>query len=189
VAPQTVPLEKRYRFALLLDAYGELLTEKQRYFMRRYFEGDFSFGEIAAEARVSRQAVYDAVKHGAAALERYEAALGLVRSRPTGPPADVAGAALHLRLLAERVASNSMNGDTRWIAREINAIAAGLESPPPGPAASPAKNDAPPDAGRSRRSSGEKEISRAAATKRAAPAPAPPRPKPRWILGEPPEVD
>jgi hypothetical protein len=64
----------------LLDAYGELLTEKQRDFLRRYYEEDFSFGEIAREASVSRQAVFDSVKHGEAALENYEHVLGLVGS-------------------------------------------------------------------------------------------------------------
>ncbi len=62
----------------MLDAYGELLTEKQRDFLRRYYEEDFSFGEIAREANVSRQAVFDSVKHGEAALENYEQVLGLV---------------------------------------------------------------------------------------------------------------
>lgn len=57
-----------------------MLTEKQRGFLQRYYEEDFSFGEIAKEASVSRQAVFDSVKHGEAALENYERVLGLVAS-------------------------------------------------------------------------------------------------------------
>lgn len=57
------------------------MTDKQRDFLRRYYEEDFSFGEIAREASVSRQAVFDSVKHGEAALENYERVLGLVEER------------------------------------------------------------------------------------------------------------
>lgn len=74
----TMTTEKRLRMSLLLDAYGELLTDKQRQFMHLYYEEDLSFGEIAAEFDVSRQAIYDSVKHGEDALEGFERALRLV---------------------------------------------------------------------------------------------------------------
>ena len=80
MASQVVPPEKRFRLSLLLDAYGELLTEKQHRFLCHYYEEDLSFGEIAAEYGVSRQAIFDSVKHGEDALERFEKVLGLVRS-------------------------------------------------------------------------------------------------------------
>lgn len=80
VASQVVPPEKRFRLSLLLDAYGELLTEKQRKFLGHYYEEDLSFGEIATEYGVSRQAIFDSVKHGEEALERFEQVLGLVGS-------------------------------------------------------------------------------------------------------------
>lgn len=78
MASQTVPAAKRYRISLLLDAYSELLTEKQRTFLRHYFEEDLSFGEIAREYGVSRQAIFDSVKHGEEALENFERVLKLV---------------------------------------------------------------------------------------------------------------
>ena len=80
VASQVVSAEKRFRMSLLLDAYGELLTEKQRAFMKRYFEDDLSFGEIAREHGVSRQAIFDSVKHGEESLERLERVLSLVET-------------------------------------------------------------------------------------------------------------
>lgn len=80
MASQGVGAEKRFRMSLLLDTYGELLTDKQSTFLRRYYEEDFSFGEIAGEFEVSRQAIFDAVKHGEAQLERYEKVLGLVQA-------------------------------------------------------------------------------------------------------------
>ena len=80
VASQVVPPEKRFRVSLLLDAYGDLLTDKQHRFLRHYYEEDLSFGEIATEYGVSRQAIFDSVKHGEEALERFEQVLGLVGS-------------------------------------------------------------------------------------------------------------
>ena len=82
MAPQQVSPEKRYRLSLLLDAYGELLTDKQRDWLRLYYEQDLSFAEIAENHGVSRQAAFDAVKHGEASLERYERALGVAARRP-----------------------------------------------------------------------------------------------------------
>ena len=80
MASQTVPADKRYRISLLLDAYGELLTEKQRTFLRHYFEEDLSFGEIAKDYGVSRQAIFDSVKHGEESLENFERVLMLVKN-------------------------------------------------------------------------------------------------------------
>ena len=80
MASQIVPAAKRYRISLLLDAYGELLTEKQQTFLHFYFEEDLSFGEIAKEYGVSRQAIFDSVKHGEDALEGFERALHLVEN-------------------------------------------------------------------------------------------------------------
>jgi AraC-like DNA-binding protein len=68
-----------------MDAYGALLTDKQREFMRLHYEEDLSFGEIAQEFGVSRQAIHDAVKHAERTLDDYEQRLGLVqRERRAG---------------------------------------------------------------------------------------------------------
>ncbi|MGE5509121.1 MAG: YlxM family DNA-binding protein [Chitinophagales bacterium] len=71
-------LTKTVRQGLLLDFYGPLLTEQQREVLGSYFEDDLSLGEIAETRGVSRAAVHDLVKRGLAALESYEARLGLV---------------------------------------------------------------------------------------------------------------
>jgi predicted DNA-binding protein YlxM (UPF0122 family) len=80
MASQVVSADKRYRVSLLLDAYGELLTVKQRTFLRHYYEEDLSFGEIAREYGVSRQAIFDSVKHGEESLENFEKVMKLVDS-------------------------------------------------------------------------------------------------------------
>jgi predicted DNA-binding protein YlxM (UPF0122 family) len=80
MASQVVSADKRYRISLLLDAYGELLTVKQRTFLHHYYEEDLSFGEIAKEYGVSRQAIFDSVKHGEEALEGFEKVMRLVET-------------------------------------------------------------------------------------------------------------
>lgn len=65
--------------ALLVDFYGQLLTEKQRQAMELYYGDDLSLGEIAESLDISRQAVHDLVKRSGKILEEYEANLGLVR--------------------------------------------------------------------------------------------------------------
>lgn len=72
------PLARVVRLGQLVDVYGNLLTERQRSYMQLHFEDDLSFGEIARQFNVSRQAIHDAVKHAEASLEDYEAKLGLV---------------------------------------------------------------------------------------------------------------
>lgn len=80
VTSQVVSAAKRLRISHLLDAYGDLLTHKQSTFLRHYYEKDLSFGEIAQEYNVSRQAIFDSVRHGEQALEHFEEHLHLVES-------------------------------------------------------------------------------------------------------------
>ena len=68
------------RRALLLDYYGPLLTEKQRQIYDLYYQEDLSLGEISSLQKVSRNAVYDLILRTDEKLERYEEALGLIRS-------------------------------------------------------------------------------------------------------------
>ena len=67
---------------LLLDYYGELLTEKQKTCFDLYYNQDLSLGEIAEEAGISRQGVHDSLARAEAILLDYEQKLGcLARER------------------------------------------------------------------------------------------------------------
>ena len=74
-----IRIDKTQRLALLLDFYGSLLTTRQTEILDIYLNEDYSLSEIAEHLNVSRQAVYDAVKNGIAALEDFELKLGLVQ--------------------------------------------------------------------------------------------------------------
>ena len=63
---------------LLLDYYGELLTEKQKTCFDLYYNQDLSLGEIAEEAGISRQGVHDSLVRAEALLLDFEQKLGCV---------------------------------------------------------------------------------------------------------------
>lgn len=71
-------MDKVYEDTLLLDFYGQLLTERQFEIMDLHFNNDYSLGEIAEQLNISRQGVYDSIKRGKALLNRMEEKLRLV---------------------------------------------------------------------------------------------------------------
>lgn len=65
--------------SLLLDFYGELLTEKQKNALEMYYNMDLSLAEIAENIGVTRQCVRDFIKKGEAHLIAFEGKAGLCR--------------------------------------------------------------------------------------------------------------
>lgn len=73
----TIIMAKDLRVALLLDFYGDMLTEKQRDFLEYYYNEDLSLAEIAVNEGISRQGVRDAIKRAESALFDMESRLEL----------------------------------------------------------------------------------------------------------------
>ena len=71
-------MSKDLNIALLLDFYGEMLTEKQRDMVELYYDEDLSLGEIAETVKITRQGVRDSIKRGEQQLYELEEKLGLV---------------------------------------------------------------------------------------------------------------
>lgn len=61
--------------------YGAMLTERQREFIRMYYDCDLSLLEIGEIYGISRQAVRDAILRGEKELLRLENALGFEKKR------------------------------------------------------------------------------------------------------------
>lgn len=70
---------KDFETAVLLDFYGDLLTEKQAQALDLYYNEDLSLAEIAEPLGISRQGVRDSIKRGEKQLYELEAVLGLAK--------------------------------------------------------------------------------------------------------------
>lgn len=74
-------LSSRDRVVSLLEAYENLLTEKQREIMDDYYRFDLSLSEIASARDISRAGAYDAIKKSIDKLEEFEGKLQFIRKR------------------------------------------------------------------------------------------------------------
>lgn len=72
-------MSKNLEISVLLDFYGDLLTEKQRRAVEYYYNDDLSLGEIADNIKISRQGVRDSIKRAEAILINMEGTLGLAK--------------------------------------------------------------------------------------------------------------
>lgn len=64
--------EKNNAMVLLLDFYGELLTERQRQIAELYYDDDLSLSEISQNTGITRQGVRESLLKSVALLETYE---------------------------------------------------------------------------------------------------------------------
>ena len=69
-------MAKELRFVMLLDCYGDLLTQHQRNIMELYYCDDLSLAEIGQPMGITRQAVRSLIKRTEELLENYEEKLG-----------------------------------------------------------------------------------------------------------------
>ncbi len=72
-------MEKNTELSILLDFYGELLTEKVRTASMLYYNDDLSLSEVAADMGITRQGVRDLIKRAENNLYSYEEKLGLYK--------------------------------------------------------------------------------------------------------------
>ncbi|NLA72296.1 MAG: DNA-binding protein [Clostridiales bacterium] len=69
-------MAKNLEVILLLDFYGDMLTDNQRNFLGYYYNDDLSLSEIAQNEGITRQGVRDAVKRAENQLFEMENRLG-----------------------------------------------------------------------------------------------------------------
>ncbi len=68
---------KDLKISLLLDFYGDMLTQKQRDMVDYYYNDDLSLAEIAENEGITRQGVRDSIKRAEAQMLEMEEKLGL----------------------------------------------------------------------------------------------------------------
>jgi len=69
-------INKTERIVMLLDFYGDLLTDRQRFYMQCYYHDNLSLSEIAGQEGVTRQAIRDMICRSVKLLEDYEEKIG-----------------------------------------------------------------------------------------------------------------
>ncbi len=71
-------MEKFKEMALLLDIYGEILTQKQKDVMDQYYNFDLSLQEIAENIGISKQGVHDLIRRAENTLIKMDNKLGFL---------------------------------------------------------------------------------------------------------------
>ena len=71
--------ENRRTQSMLLDFYGELLTDKQRECFDLHYNEDLSLSEISEQLGISRQGVWDNIRRAEASMQEIEEKTGLIR--------------------------------------------------------------------------------------------------------------
>lgn len=72
-------MAKNLDISLLLDFYGDMLTDKQKDVVELYYNEDLSLAEIAAHSQITRQGVRDSIKRAESVLLDLEERLGLAK--------------------------------------------------------------------------------------------------------------
>ena len=106
---------------MLLDFFGELLTDKQREYFDLHYNEDLSLTEIAEQSGISRQGVWDIIRRAEASLLEMEAKTGLVR-RDQERRAALGGIEADMRRLTD-----ALDGDSKALALDILARLEALE--------------------------------------------------------------
>ena len=104
--------DSRLMQSMLLDFYGELLTDKQRECYDLHYNEDLSLSEIAEQCGISRQGVWDNIRRAESTLSGIEEKTGLIaRFTATGRGID----ALEKKLLA---LANLTEGEAHELAND-----------------------------------------------------------------------
>ena len=74
-------MDKKVEISILLEIYGNLLTEKQKEYMNYYYNEDLSLSEIAENDGITRQAVMRILQKSSKKLEEYEQKLQIMEKQ------------------------------------------------------------------------------------------------------------
>ena len=74
-------MEKKVEISILLEIYGNLLTEKQKEYMNYYYNDDLSLSEIAENDGITRQAVMRILQKSSKKLQEYEQKLQIMEKQ------------------------------------------------------------------------------------------------------------
>lgn len=113
--------QKDMKISLLLDFYGELLTENKREALDLYYNEDLSLSEISAQMNISRQGARDSVKKGEALLLDFEDKLGLAK-RFSDVGESLESLSAELRSIADKDGASEIGDELRDIADKLSKL-------------------------------------------------------------------
>ncbi len=114
--------EKNLNISLLLDFYGDILTERQNEMLDMYYNEDFSLAEIAERFSISRQGVRSVLKKGETILIDMEEKLNLA-SRFSKMLKKSAEIATKLENINKNINNNDISSMIRSLINEIKEMA------------------------------------------------------------------
>ena len=106
--------EKNLNISVLLDFYGDILSDRQKEMLDMYYNDDLSLSEIAHHFSISRQGVRSVLKKGENILSDMENKLNLASRFVT----------VHERsdMIAQRLEKINSEIDDGYVSKEINLI-------------------------------------------------------------------
>ena len=107
-------MAKDLSISILIDFYGEMLTQKRYDALDMYYNQDLSLSEIADECGISRQGVRDSIKHGEAQLAELEEKMGLAKRF-----LEISSYIEELNLTAEAMQSGKENDKIKELCKKI----------------------------------------------------------------------
>ena len=114
-------MEKKVEVSMLLQIYGELLTEKQYRVIDYYYNEDLSLSEIAENEEITRQGVRDIIKKGEKKLFEYEEKL-LFMKRTLNQEKKIEEILLELTKIQKDYTDNEVASILENVKKELNCL-------------------------------------------------------------------
>ena len=125
---ESAQLKDLVRINLLFDYYGELLTDRQKQFITLHYFQDQSLPEIASQFMnpdnnkpLSRQAVFDSLKHAIDSMEEYDQKLGWIKEDAVQQE-NIKKVGKQIRQLVDRIKMDDIIYDGQKIVRNLQEI-------------------------------------------------------------------
>lgn len=114
-------MDKNIEIGMLLDFYGQLLTDRQQEILNLYFENDLSLAEISEDLGITRQGVHDNIKRAEKSLYEYEERLGIVNKFMQNK-IKIGNALKHIDLAQKKAEDTEINGHLGTVKEILNQI-------------------------------------------------------------------
>ena len=103
-------MEEKVKISILLELYGDLLTDKQKEFMNYYYNDDLSLSEIAENNDITRQAVRTILLKSKRKLEEYEEKLNFMQKE------------INIKEEIEKIEKTKLNENQKIIIKKIELL-------------------------------------------------------------------